>query len=90
MRYAIHIDSFSGALGDLPRKAHTSAGAVIACLRDNPRFSVFDIATPELARTMDRLKDSGRLRYHDGIGYPWCVVDVLPDAPTPTEDPKDE
>ncbi len=79
----INFDSFSGELGDMPRKARSDGEAVLSVLREHPRFTVFDVDTP-LARTLDRLKDDGRLLYADDEGFPWTRVEVLPE-PDPCE-----
>lgn len=79
MRYAVHVDTFSGALADLPAKARGDDEAVLACLRDHPRFSVFDaIEHASLAKTLDRLGNAGRLRYLPDTTFPWVHVEVLP------------
>jgi hypothetical protein len=77
----LDVDSFSGALGDLPKKLHGDDEAVLACLREHPTFSCWDVGTGKLATTIDRLGFTGRLRHVKDDGYPWCRVKVLP-APT--------
>ena len=76
MRHAVHIDSFSGALGDLSKKLHGDDAAVLAVLEAHPRFTEWDV-TPKMGKTLDRLKAAGRLRYEDEP-YPWWRVTVLP------------
>ena len=73
----VHIDSFSGRLGDLPRKMRRNHDAVLDVLRDHPRFTVFDIDAP-LAKTLDELGAMRRLKYDKSEEYPWCRVDVMP------------
>jgi hypothetical protein len=81
--YGWRIDSFSGALGDLPKKAHGDDAAVLAVLAEHPRFSVWDVSTTKLGKTLDRLTKAGRLQcLNDAEQYPWCRVAVLP-PPTP-------
>lgn len=69
------VDSFSGALGDLPRTRHADAEAVLAVLAVSPRFSCFDV-TPTLGATLRRLEDAGRIRSRPDVGYPWIVMEV--------------
>jgi hypothetical protein len=80
-RYGWHLDYFSGALADLPKKLHGSDEAVLAVLREQPRFSVWDAtATPKIAKTLDRLKANGRIRYDQSEGYPWSRA-IVEDRP---------
>lgn len=81
MPYRVYVDSFSGALGDLPVKQQQYADAVLDVLRRDGRFSVFDV-TATLARTLDRLKNAGRIVYPEPQpGYPWCQATVVDPAP---------
>lgn len=81
-RYSFHIDSFSGALGDMPKKLHGDDAAVLAVLEAHPMFTGWDVSTTKLAKTLDRLKAAGRLHYDPNEGYPWCRVTVLSDPHT--------
>jgi hypothetical protein len=74
----VHLDSFSGALGDLPKNQHGDRERVLAVLRKHPRFSCFDAtATNKLAKTLDDLKAAGRIVYAKDEQYPWCRVTVV-------------
>lgn len=73
----VHLCSFSGALGDMPVKRRRDPEAVLAVLREHPRFSVFEVEA-KLARTLDELAQRRRLKYDASEPYPWCRVDVLP------------
>jgi len=72
---AVHVCSFS-ALDDLPKKLHGNDAAVLDALRRAGRFSAFEV-TPELGRTLDRLRAIGRIVYGKGGAYPWATVTVL-------------
>lgn len=77
-RYTWHLDYFGGALGDLPKKLHGSDEAVLAVLRESPRFSIWDATTAKIAKTLDRLKAAGRIEYdNEGESYPWVRANVV-------------
>ena len=61
----------------MPAKLRRCREAVLAVLREHPRFSVFDVDA-KLALTLDELAQRRRLKYDATIGYPWCRVEVLP------------
>jgi hypothetical protein len=59
-------------------KLRRDDSAVLAVLREHPRFTVFDV-DDKLARTLERLTATRRLVHHnDQEAYPWCRVEVLP------------
>ena len=82
MSHAIYFDSFSGALGDLPKKLHGNERAVLEVLERHPRFSIWDV-TPVLGDTLERLCAAGRVTYDEAESYPWCRVTVLAGSPIP-------
>ena len=60
----------AGGLAELPANLHGDDDAVLAALRRRPCFSAFTVTTTKLARTLDRLHDSGRIEYDRSAGYP--------------------
>ena len=74
--------SFSSALSDIPAKKRKDDEFVLETLRNNPRFSCFEASEHlQLAKTLDRLKVSGRIVYLDSV-FPWCKVMVLQPKPS--------
>ena len=70
----IHIGVHSVGLDDLSRKQQRDPETVLAVLRLEKCFSVFDAtATRTIAKTMDALIDSGRITTVTGQ-YPWTYV----------------
>jgi hypothetical protein len=51
---------------------------VLAVLKDNPRFSVFDATERDaIALSLDDLRAQGLIEYvKPGPAYPWCLVRV--------------
>lgn len=72
------MDSFGGALADLPR--NSSPAAVLRHLGEHPRCSTFDISG-QLATTISRLTEAGRIEWDHSEGYPWLRAVVLPLPP---------
>lgn len=70
------IDSFSGSLDDIPRKYHGDMAHVLVILKKYPKFSMFDINSITLARTVDKLNDFGYMTYNHEYEFPWCKVDI--------------
>ena len=81
MRTAVHLDYFSGAIGDMTRKDQRNFLKVLGVLQKHPRFSVFDCtANPEIANTLMYLSREELMEYiHPGPEYPWmeCRVTEL-------------
>jgi hypothetical protein len=67
----IFIDSFAGALSDMPKKHQKDPHYVLGILKNKPVFSVFDIDTKALAKTVDHLFDDGLITYSKDHEYPW-------------------
>lgn len=76
----VHIDSFLGALGDIPPTQQGDDAVVLAVLRLAPRFSVFEV-TPKLGKTLERLKRARHIAFTDTDAYPWQRVIVDPPPP---------
>ena len=69
------IDSFASGLDELPGKKQRDPEALLAVLRRERRFSVFEAtSTRALAETMTALVASGRLGIDPGTPYPWTRV----------------
>lgn len=65
----IFLDSFSGALSDLPKGQRTQEHA-LRVLAADPRVSTFERGTPWLERLLLDLKDGGLIVELDAA-YPW-------------------
>lgn len=74
-----HLCSFSGALGDLPRKHHGDDLAVLRVLAASPRFTDWGVSSGKLAHTLNRLRRRGLIEYDERAQYPW-VHAVVTDA----------
>jgi hypothetical protein len=71
-KYSVFVDSFSGAIADLPSRLRRDPVAVLCVLEQSPLFSVFDATEhATLARTLDWLKETGKFTCKEGIGFPW-------------------
>lgn len=77
---AIFLDSFSGAVADLP-KGRRSADDVLAVLKDHPRVSCFDMSEARwICNIIGDLKASGRIESLPEP-YPWLRFKVLEGKP---------
>jgi len=63
------------ALDDLPGKDRKSPVAVLRLLAETKRFSVFDANSPILARSLERIVNSGWAEFTPEI-FPWTSVEV--------------
>jgi hypothetical protein len=72
----VFLDSFAGSLDDIPVKRQKDARYVLECLKRNPVFSVFDIESSALARTVDKLFLDGYILYKRDKQFPWVEVVV--------------
>jgi hypothetical protein len=69
-RRPIFLDSFSGALAELPPGRRTVADALRALSRD-PRVSTFERGKPWLERLIRELLDAGLVVEDKAEPYPW-------------------
>ena len=68
------VDTFS-SLDDLRAKDRSNDDMVAAMLVKVKRFSIFEATEHQnLAATLMRLKDSGRVKTDNSCGYPWIEV----------------
>lgn len=74
-----HLCSFSGDLGDLPRKHHGDDLAVLRVLVKSPRFTVWDVSSGKLTHTLNRLSRRGWVEYDERAQYPWAHT-IVTDA----------
>ena len=72
----VHICVLSTELDDLPRRKQASLFAVARVLAKTGRFSNFEAtANPVIARTMDKVIESGWFDLDREVqGFPWTVV----------------
>ena len=77
---AIYIDTFSGALGSIPPKRRRDSAFILATLKREPWFTVFDATQhASLARTLDAMHNAGYLDYDNKTrGFPWTRAIVTP------------
>ena len=66
----MHLDRFSGSLGELPRGRRTLADA-LRVLADDPRVSTFERGTPWLERLIGDLQAQGLVKEDAAEPYPW-------------------
>jgi hypothetical protein len=67
----MHIDSFCGSLGELPRGKRTMLHA-LQVLADDPRVSVFERGTGWLELLLHELQEGGLVAEDHSEPYPWC------------------
>lgn len=81
---AMFTDSFSGAVGDLPKRKHGDDVAVLDCLRRDPKASTWDM-TQALMDTIQRLIKRGAVR-EIPAAYPWFYYEVIEPPAAPPAD----
>jgi DNA-binding HxlR family transcriptional regulator len=69
-RLRVHLDSFSGALSDLPKGQRTQENA-LRVLAADPRVSTFDRGPAWLEHLLSELKGNGLIVEEWGEPYPW-------------------
>lgn len=67
----VHIDSFSGAISELPKGKRTVLDGLRA-LSTDPRVSVWERGTPWLERLLADLQHQGLIEDDHTEHYPWC------------------
>ena len=73
---AVHLCSFT-SLDDLKPKQRRDPEVVLAVLRETGRFSAFDMYDMKLVRSVETLKDQGRIRTDPTkYGFPWVAVEI--------------
>jgi|SRR6516164_2942162 hypothetical protein len=76
----VFLDSFSGAVADLPKAKHRDEIAVMRALLSDPKVSCFDRSEyPRLDRTLVDLKQRGLLS-ETRCPYPWHKFHVTPEG----------
>ena len=72
------MDSFSGAIDDMPRKDQGNAIKVLSVLSEHPRFSVFDAtANDKIAVTLTYLfREEFIVESRPKQEYPWVQIEV--------------
>ena len=74
------VCSFSTPVADLKR-ADRTPDKVLACLRENPRVSAFDLSECAWLRDCIRVLESqGRIKDDKTSSYPWVRYAVLEDG----------
>lgn len=76
MPKVLHICCFGSSLDTMNKKDRKSLVAVLRHLREEPRFSAFEV-DQRLARTLDALKKHKFIRYPEPQpDYPWAEAEV--------------
>ena len=67
----VHICSFSGKVSELKPREKRDAMKVLACLKNDPMVSTWDMGEHGLWRTVLTLEKLGYVKSVD-CDYPWC------------------
>ena len=70
-----HIDSFTGALAELPKR-HRSLINALEALNQDPLVSCFERGTPWLERLLHDIQLQGLAVEDKAAPYPWCRFDL--------------